>query len=445
MDTALEARAADGGRPLPRWPLVMALVLLPIDWFGPTGLALREAGAKPASPFLAALLVWLLLRSAGRMELGLQARRFLHACALVVCVGCVAFGINLVAGWSPLDWNRSPVAQFAAQLAMFLLFVAILASLLCLLRKDDARVFVIRALPYVALFHFAMFQLEAFHVLDSSSKLLLLFRNENGTIERASGLMSEPSYWGTFAALFGVPMMLTGPGWRVWQRVLGGLLLVFAFVVRAKTMFIVLAAQMIYLFFAPYRSRWARPALVGLALLLGGSGTVLIQTTAATDLDENLSSVMRVGSTALSMNVAKAGYALTGIGFGQFHFFYTPEFAPDFLFLSKEAQAQFSHAGQQRASTYNLFTRMLVETGVVGAALFLGAIASVLWRARRATDDVTRVGMLFVYGALGFLMTQDTYCYPPLAFGLALVLSAASADDESPAPPDALATPLASP
>ena len=413
--------------PIARWLLVATLVLLPIDWFVPTGLALREAGAKPASPFLAAILVCLLLRSAGRLELGLQGRRFLHACALIVCVGCIAFGINLVAGWSPLDWNRSPIAQFVVQLAMFLLFAAILASLLLVLRDADSRKFILQALPFVALFHFAVFLLEATHVLNSSSRLLLLFRNDNGTIDRASGLMSEPSYWGTFAALFGVPMMLIGPGWRIWQRVLGAMLLVSAFVVMAKTMFIVLAAQLMYMFFTPYRSRWARPILVAMAVVLGSSAMALFQNTAATDLDQNLSSVMRVGSTALSMNVAKAGYAFTGIGFGQFHFFYTPDHAPDFLFLSKEAQGQFSHESQQRASTYNLASRLLVETGFAGAALFFGAIGAVLWRARRATDDATRVGLLFAYGALGFLMTQDTYCYPPLAFGLALVLS--TADD----------------
>jgi hypothetical protein len=165
-----------------------------------------------------------------------------------------------------------------------------------------------------------------------------------------------------------------------------------------------------------------------------------VQSTAANDLDENLSTVMRIGSTAMSMNIVTSGYGLTGIGFGQFHFFYTPRFAPDFLFLSQEALDQFSHASPQRASTYNLLSRMLVETGVAGFLIFFGSIAAILWRRRLAMDDATRVGMLFIFGSIGFLTTQDTYCYPPLALGLALTLGRSSslraADTDASSGPD---------
>jgi hypothetical protein len=201
-------------------------------------------------------------------------------------------------------------------------------------------------------------------------------------------------------------------------------LIISAFLVQAKTMFVVLAAQAAYLLLAPHRSRMTRPALLLVIAGMSAAAAILVQATSADDLDENLSTVMRIGSTALSMNVATSGYGLPGLGFGQFHFFYVPRFAPDFLFLSKEALDQFSHASPQRASTYNLPSRMLVETGVLGFMAFFGAIVAIVWRLRSATDEATRVGLLFIFGSIGFLTSQDTYCYPPLAFGLALALTA---------------------
>ncbi|MDP9123125.1 MAG: hypothetical protein M3N82_00730 [Pseudomonadota bacterium] len=421
------------------WAIAISLVLLPIDWFKPTALLLREAGAKPASPFLAALLVWLLLSWRKSVRPNAEACRFLLACALVACLGTAAFGLNLITGWSPLDWDRSPIAQFCAQAAMFGLFVAVLLSLLSLLAAPQARDFLLRALPWVAGAHLAIFMTEASGVL-ANNPVILLFRTDVGLIDRPSGLMSEPSYWGTFAALFGVPLMFTGRGLRPFQRALGATLMVAAVLVQAKTMFVVIAAQAVYLLLAPHRSRLARPLLLVGCAITALAAIAVVQSTAANDLDENLSTVMRIGSTAMSMNIVTSGYGLTGIGFGQFHFFYTPRFAPDFLFLSQEALDQFSHASPQRASTYNLLSRMLVETGVAGFLIFFGSIAAILWRRRLAMDDATRVGMLFIFGSIGFLTTQDTYCYPPLALGLALTLGRSSslraADTDASSGPD---------
>ena len=407
------------------WAITVALVLLPIDWFGPTGLLLREAGAKPASPFLALVLVGLLLSPHRSVRLNPEAWRFMVACALVACIGSFSFGLNLIMGWSTLEWNRNPIAQFCGQLAMFLLFAAILLSLLTLLQTKGARDFLLRALPWVAALHLSMFALEASGALGNNP-VILLFRTDIGLIDRASGLMSEPSYYGTFAALFGVPLMFTGTGPRALRRLLGMTLIATAVLVQAKTMFVVLAAQALYLLLAPHGSRLARPMLLLGCAIAGIAALSVVQDTGANNLDENMSTIMRVGSTATSMNVATAGYGVTGIGFGQFHFFYTPRFAPDFLFLSQEALDQFSHLSPLRASTYNLLTRTLVETGIGGFLLLFGSIAAILWRRRRATDEATRVGMLFIFGSIGFLTTQDTYCYPPLALGLALTLSAST-------------------
>ncbi len=405
------------------WPLMVALLLLPIDWFSPTGLLLREAGAKPASPFLACILLWFLATRAEPVAANLVIRRTLRSFALVGCAGGFAFGVNLLLGWSAFDWSRNPIAQFAGQAAMFGLFVVVFMGWLVLLRRPASRELAMRALPWVAAVHLLCFGLEAGGVLTGNNPFLLLFRGESGTIDRASGLMSEPSYFGAFAALFGMPLIVTGSRWRILHGLLGISLMVCAYLVQAKTMFIVLAAQFVYLTTVTHRHRWTKPLILAIAGLAGVALSFMIQSSAAADLDANLSSVMRVGSTILSANVARAGYALSGVGFGQFNFFYLERFAPDFIFLSQEALDQFGHINVQRASTFNLPLRLLVETGVAGFLIFFGSIASVLWRLRKATEPATRVGLLFVYGSLGFLTTQDTYCFPPLAFGLALALT----------------------
>lgn len=140
-------------------------------------------------------------------------------------------------------------------------------------------------------------------------------------------------------------------------------------------------------------------------------------------INENMSSVMRVGSNMLALNVALEGYGLLGIGIGQFHFMYTPEFAPDYLLLSQEALDLMGGVTGRRASTFNLPLRLLVETGVIGLALGTLMLFQLFWSLRNTTDPIAQTGLIFVAGSLGFLMTQDTYCLPSLAFGLALSLT----------------------
>jgi hypothetical protein len=146
-------------------------------------------------------------------------------------------------------------------------------------------------------------------------------------------------------------------------------------------------------------------------------------------MQENLSTVMRIGSTRLALNVAAKGYWFTGIGFGQFQFFYTEKYAPAFLFTSDEAVTQMSGAGESRGSTYNLFVRLLVETGVLGILLFLFLLYRAIRIVRRHFSPFALFGLLLVTGSVGFLCTQDSYFYPPLAVGLAILLGCADDAD----------------
>jgi hypothetical protein len=140
------------------------------------------------------------------------------------------------------------------------------------------------------------------------------------------------------------------------------------------------------------------------------------------DMQENLSSVLRLGSTVLALNVARDGYAITGIGFGQFHFLFRPQFAPSFLLISAVADDQFSSSIGFRASTYNIYVRILLETGFIGLILLLWILYRIMKSARNDPRPGTYFGMLLLAGSLGFLLTQDSYFFPPLVVGLAIVL-----------------------
>jgi hypothetical protein len=190
--------------------------------------------------------------------------------------------------------------------------------------------------------------------------------------------------------------------------------------IGAKTVVVVAGAQAMYFVLSRTRSLATGVAGVGTLLAVVGCAIYFIQAYSALDVRENLSSADRLGSALLASNVATHGYALPGIGFGQFHFFYRERFAPDFLYLSKEASLQLNPDAGNRASTYNFYLRVLLETGLTGFIVLMLALKK-LWSVQTSRSQAF-IPVLFA-GALGFLMTQDTYFYPPLVFAGALLMS----------------------
>jgi hypothetical protein len=173
---------------------------------------------------------------------------------------------------------------------------------------------------------------------------------------------------------------------------------------------------------------WRRPKSllrirsIPIAMAILALSSYVIIANSALDMQENLSSIMRIGATVLALNVARSGYAITGIGFGQFHFFFRPGFAPSFLYRSTEVASQFSPSIESRASTYNIYVRILLETGFIGLILFMRMLYRIMKSARNDPRLETYYGMLLLASSLGFLLTQDTYYYPPLVIGLSIVL-----------------------
>jgi hypothetical protein len=184
-------------------------------------------------------------------------------------------------------------------------------------------------------------------------------------------------------------------------------------------MAVVVGAQVLWAILYAAKGRLSFSKVLLSIIFTSGLAYYYISTSMVLNIDENLSSNIRFGSTILSINAALSGYAISGIGIGQFHFFYRDVFAPDFLFATKEGLNQLSLYAESRASTFNLYTRILLEFGVIGLITSLLMIVSLL--RTRITQDTLYIMTLYT-GSLGFLMTQDTYFYPPLILSIALLL-----------------------
>jgi hypothetical protein len=235
--------------------------------------------------------------------------------------------------------------------------------------------------------------------------------------------MSEPSYFGAFAGLFALPLILFCKKYRIVNVVMSFTLVFMSVLIQAKTFFIVIFVQILFLLFSNKQLLKRKFLIVILAMPLLAMAIYTLNTTLVLNVEQNLSSANRLGSGLLALNVALSGYGIFGIGFGQFHFFYLQEYSPNFLFLSQEALDQMNNVNDTRASTFSLPIRLLVETGVFGLLAAVSFIYILFRKFCNSKDIATQTGLLFVSGSVGFLLTQDTYCLPSLALGLALVIT----------------------
>jgi hypothetical protein len=411
--------------------LFLVLLCLPMDWFSPTGSVFREFGAKPAAPLLVCgAVIILVLRPSMILRLSKPACYAALMLAVVFLSGLIAFLANLLLSWSRFGGAKDPVFQFSAQTALFSAFAFVVVVHARLFRDCRWRSYLVAILPTVITIHLSVFLLEAVGAVSHTNGWLSLFRTVGSSaIDRPSGLMSEPSYFGAFAALYGLPLLVVpSRGRRMGHWAFGGMLFAAAILRRAKTVVPVALAGCAALMWRQGRAALRPRYIFGVSTLLVISLCVIVSN-GALDIQGNLSSAMRIGSTALGLSIAGRGYGLTGIGFGQFHFFYNEKYASQFLFASEEALTLMSGGAEFRASTYNLFVRLLVETGIVGISLFLFFLHRVASRVRYDCRSCALFALLLIIGSLGFLCTQDTYFYPPLAVGLALALGCAADPD----------------
>lgn len=408
------------------WPKVYAFllaVMVPMDWFGPTAELFREFGAKPGTLLLTlGGICGLLIVMRNRATINRLEFTVLVVFAAWLALGFCAALINFILGWSDWSYFRDPVIQLVTQSLVILTCAIAVFGNARLMRAYPIAELAVRFLPVAVVLHLSVFFLEAVGVLQDSVGPMQMFRVDDVVIERPTGLFSEPSYFGTFAALYGTALLFV-PGRfraRMFNFLLAVLLYVCAISIGARTFVMVAGAQAALLIFSLRKS--AGNIGIGLTVFATviGCGIYFIQSMALLNVDENLSSAMRLGSTLLATNVAADGYAWSGVGTGQFHFFYRDQFAPNFLLLSDEALQQLSPDAPYRASTYNFFVRVLLETGVIGFSLLVVCLWK-LWRAK-IPPSMSWLSMIFA-GSLGFLMTQDTWFYPPLVFSCSAILA----------------------
>ena len=397
---------------------------MPIDYFSPSAYIFREAGAKPLNLIIILYIVINLIF--GKKILGNKVNYSINVNTylMVICgLGSFAFLLNYIIFDYPLS-NRSPEYQFLSQLLMFILFIITFNGLKYIFSKPDYRLILLNIIPLAVFFHLLIFCFEFIGYFNSDKPgLLILFRNTSGLIDRASGLMSEPSYFGVFSGLFVMPLLLACKAHKILSGAMAFALVLFSVLIQAKTFFIVITIQLLFLLIGSKKTFRTKLIIGFIFMILVISGIYIISVTSVFNLEDNLSSAMRLGSNVLALNVSLSGYGLLGIGFGQFHFFYSPEYSPVFLLQSKEALDQMNNIYDTRASTFSLPIRLLVETGFFGLLTAITLIYKIFKNYAASSDLVTQTGLLFISGSIGFLLTQDSYCLPSLALGLALVVS----------------------
>lgn len=405
--------------------LFMLVLALPIDFFLPTGLLLREAGAKPAIPLMIAGAGWIFWRHWPELFFASPKlwRTLLLICIGITFLGTLAFVINV--GMDISDWNglRSPPGQFVSQGALFVLVAPVLIAHAWLFSKKEVYSVLLRYIPTVTAIHLLVILAEWVGILRATTFPLSLFRG-NFIVwgRKPTGLMTEPSYVGAFAAMYGLILLLCMPQKRKKDRALAILIMLVAMVLGGKTMLPVLFTGLLayaYQVRAKLLNWKGLSAVAGLMLVT----LYTILSYSVLNLQVNLSSAMRLGSTLLALNAAAAGYGLLGVGFGQFNFIYDTQFAPRFLLYVPEAQFYFAHSFASRASTYNLPARYLVEEGLLGLVLFLLLVWFTFRSGRSHNDLWHRSGAVLAGASLGFLLTQDTYFYPPFVCGAAILAS----------------------
>lgn len=406
---------------LTRAYLFLLLLALPIDYFSPTGALFREGGARPAIPLMVLGSLWIIYRQWRWMLVSLPAlwRRCALLLATIGLLGGIAFGINVAWEISYWDGARSPMGQFLSQASLFVLVMPVLVAHAWLFSQPGLGKAAVRLLPWAVAIHLLMIAGQAAHIFEERTFPLSYFR---GYVQRdtPNGLMTEPSYVGVMAGMYGLALLVCMPEKRWRYRALGFAPMLIALLIGGKTLIPVLLTA--WLGYA-YQSRTRILSLRNLAVvaLVAGVGYQVVVSRAALDVRDNLSSAMRFGSTLLAYNVARAGYGVLGIGFGQFHFVYRPKYAPWFLNYSTEAIAAFARSANVRASTYNLPIRIVDETGILGLLLYCLVLFLLFRNARRHNDLIHRLGAVIAAASLGFLLTQDAYFFPPLVCGASMM------------------------
>ena len=292
--------------------LFVLLFALPIDYFRPTGALLREAGAKPAIPVMLVGCIWILYRHWPELLFRCPRlwRTILLLCSTVILLSVFAFITNVGLGISYWGGLRSPWGQFFSQGLLFVLVAPVLITHAWLFSQEHIKSFVIRIIPPIAFIHLLLIYVEWAGLLRATSFPLTLFR---GTLivygRKPTGLMTEPSYVGVFAAMYGLALLLCMPRKRRRDQLLAVASMATALLIGGKTLLPVLAAGLLAYGYQ-IRARLFNWKSISAFVAVTVVALYTIATYSVLDVRANLSSAMRLGSLLLALNAAAAGYGL---------------------------------------------------------------------------------------------------------------------------------------
>ena len=155
-----------------RW-LVVYLFLLPINWFAPTGMLLREFGANLLS-LLIILIIFL------RLYLYPTSIKFIlnhinNTFLLLILFGSIAFLINISFSWSDFGYKKNPYFQFFSHSLLIFLFVIIIQHFNNFFKNYDLEA-IYFAIPFIAFIHLLFFLIELIFLNNDTRYFFSLFR-----------------------------------------------------------------------------------------------------------------------------------------------------------------------------------------------------------------------------------------------------------------------------
>lgn len=373
-----------------------------IDWFDYTGY-LRELGARPLNLVFFVLPILLLSKNNIKSK---HVSVILILLFLPVFISSIGYLINYNSIYD-FSYYRDKVDQFLFQIIMYLVFLINVFTIYTFCNKKHL-LNILNYFRICILLNFLFILLEFFNIFPNLIDLFRVYQ----TIERPSGLHTEPSYASFSLIFFSLPLYIYG---KKYDKVYLILSFIYILIFNAKTgMFVFILSLFLYFIIINRKYFFIIFVLLTLPVLL-----LLFDF----NINDNLSIIMRLGSAHLSFNViVEYFHTLFGIGFGQFNFLYLKEFAPDYLFLSFEGREYLSGMNKSRAPTFNLYTRLLVEVGIIGFLFYLLALYLIVKRLLFYNSNLSRILLLCLFMCLSFLLTQDGYSFPPFFITLGLIL-----------------------
>jgi hypothetical protein len=406
--------------------LFVSFSTLAIDGFPAGSETLREFGARLTNFFLLAALAvfmieWLSYKSRGAFS-------FLNIVfALVVVVGIPAINIPVTLLQNDVP-PAGPMSDWIRQYAMFLWALVSYRIWMRLLRDVSSQ-----ELAFLACVGSILPLIAFFADISGNLEVRTLLGAIRGKLDyRASGLATEPALYAAWVAFSWPLVMLYSIRARSHvKRILGTLIWLAlwfsAYLSNARTIAVIALMQIGYFLYWVVRNKKGLIRLRALAIAGVCSIAVIgafahsLTTLNSIEAGSNLS---RIGSTVTSVRVSMA-HPFFGIGVGQLRYFFGA-YAPDFALTNVEIITRSLNAGDFRASSFNLFVRLVCEFGLAMGLIFSFVVIRPIVKAARTpvAGAFLVFATLSALGGVGFWLSADQFGYEPGILSLAILSKA---------------------